>query len=244
METTGNAVLPLYVRIAEELYAEVLALPPGAPLQPEQELVRRFGASRGTVRQAIASLVREGLIVRSKGRGSFRMSTPAEDIYQIDNSSSRVIRSFGARSQISKLSSTLVRATAPLADALGVPHGSRVRRIERIRTIDGQPFVAGVAFVRADLLPKFPKEQYRTSLLDLLEKTYRLHLCDRKCACSAIAATEEDAAALDVPIGTPLLEARLTCSVVGRGPLMIDTFHFRPDFRLYLEVGKPANIGK
>lgn len=231
--------IPLYGRIAEQLRAEIYAVSPGTPVAPEQELVRRFGVSRGTIRQAIGMLAQEGLVVRTKGRGTFRANLSLDqDVYCINASSSRQIRSLGAKSGISELSSTLVRATAPLADLLSIPHGSQVRRVTRVRTLDGRPFVLGVAYVRADLLPKFHKDRYKTSLIDLLQDTFHLHLCERGCVCSAIAANDEDAAALQVQPGMPLLEARLTCSAVGHGPLMIDTFHFRPDYRLYLEVGK------
>ncbi len=239
METIRGERLPLYGRIAEELRAEIYAASPGTPVTPEQELARRFGASRGTVRQALAVLVREGLVVRAKGRGSFRADPFSErDVYQINASASQRIREFGVNSSLSNLSSTLVRATAPIADVLLIPHGTKVRKVTRVRTLDGRPCVRCVAYVRADLLPKFHKNQYKTSLLDLLQDTYHLHLCERGCVCSAIAANDEDAAALGVLPGTPLLEAQLTCSVVGNGPLLIDTFHFRSDFRLYLEVGK------
>jgi len=239
METIRGERLPLYGRIAEQLRAEIYAASPGTPVAPEQELARRFGASRGTIRQAIGMLAQEGLIVRTKGRGTFRANLSLDrDIYCINTTSSQQIREFGAKSGISELSSTLVRATAPIADALSIPHGSQVRKVARVRTIDGRPCVCGVAYVRADLLPKFHKDRYKTSLIDLLQDTFHLHLCERGCVCSAIAATDEDAAALQILPGTPLLEARLTCSAVGHGPLLIDTFHFRPDFRLYLEVGK------
>ena len=244
MEATERA-MPLYARIAEELRANVLTLKPGEAMETEQELVNRYGASRGTIRQAIDNLVREGLIVREKGRGTFRTKKDGDqEIYYISGISSRTILEFGSYSGIRNLSSTLVRATAALADELHIPHGSQVRRISRIRTLNGRSCVIGVAYVRADLLPKFKKEQYRTSLIDMLETTYRLRLCDRSCACAAVPANEWEAAELNVQEGAPLLEARLTCSAAGKGPLMIDTFHFRPDFRLFLEVGKAIRIGE
>ncbi len=46
-------------------------MPPGSPLPSETELMDQFTASRGTVREAIALLRREGLVVTAQGRGSF-----------------------------------------------------------------------------------------------------------------------------------------------------------------------------
>ena len=40
-------------------------------LTPEHELARRFGVNRHTVREAIASLVHEGVLRSEQGRGTF-----------------------------------------------------------------------------------------------------------------------------------------------------------------------------
>ena len=50
-------------------------LAPGDRLPPERELADRFGASRGTVRQALSRLERDGHIVRRVGRGTFIAKT-------------------------------------------------------------------------------------------------------------------------------------------------------------------------
>ena len=45
--------------------------PPGARLPSESELCREHGVQRDTVRHSLELLVREGLIVKRPGRGSF-----------------------------------------------------------------------------------------------------------------------------------------------------------------------------
>ena len=64
---------PLHRRIAADLAAEIERgdHPPGARLPAEPELAARFGVSRGTVRQALASLRERGLLEAIPGRGSF-----------------------------------------------------------------------------------------------------------------------------------------------------------------------------
>lgn len=49
----------------------------GDRLPSENEMVARYGVSRPTVREAIASLVQEGLVDRQRGRGSFVGRAPA-----------------------------------------------------------------------------------------------------------------------------------------------------------------------
>jgi GntR family transcriptional regulator len=45
--------------------------PSGAPITPEVELSRSFGVSIGTVRKAMDQLVRDRILVRERGRGTF-----------------------------------------------------------------------------------------------------------------------------------------------------------------------------
>ena len=58
-----------YERIADELRDEILAgvHPVGSQLPSEAELAERHGAARGTVRQAVAVLVAEGLVGSRQG---------------------------------------------------------------------------------------------------------------------------------------------------------------------------------
>jgi DNA-binding LacI/PurR family transcriptional regulator len=64
---------PLHKWLANEIRNHVRQnnLEPGTPLEPEVEIAERYQVSRGTVRQAMATLVHEGLIDRIAGRGSF-----------------------------------------------------------------------------------------------------------------------------------------------------------------------------
>ncbi|HEU5434170.1 MAG TPA: GntR family transcriptional regulator, partial [Thermomicrobiales bacterium] len=61
---------PLHRQIADALRDEIDAgvWQPGDPLPSETDLMRRFGVSRGTVRQARATLRADGAIDGSQGR--------------------------------------------------------------------------------------------------------------------------------------------------------------------------------
>jgi DNA-binding GntR family transcriptional regulator len=68
-------------RLADALRAELLsgALAPGAPLR-DTELARRAGVSRGTAREALAELARDGLVVQTPHRGVRVASPSAADV--------------------------------------------------------------------------------------------------------------------------------------------------------------------
>jgi len=68
----------LYEKIANNLREEILSgkLPPGHSILSESELCKAFAVSRGPVRQAMDLLVKEKLIVRLPGRGTFVRQLP------------------------------------------------------------------------------------------------------------------------------------------------------------------------
>jgi GntR family transcriptional regulator len=67
-----------YRRIVDDLRAAIATgqRAPGERLPSEHELASEYGASRPTVRRAIAVLKAEGLVVSEQGRGMFVRSTP------------------------------------------------------------------------------------------------------------------------------------------------------------------------
>lgn len=69
---------PVYRQIADILRARIASgeLAQGQQLPSERELMDGFGASRGTVRQAVALLRTEGLIQVEHGRGAYVRNRP------------------------------------------------------------------------------------------------------------------------------------------------------------------------
>lgn len=71
--------LPLYRQMADVLRREIeaQALAPGTRLPTEKDLARRFQVSLITVRACVTELVREGILLRRQGRGTFIASRKA-----------------------------------------------------------------------------------------------------------------------------------------------------------------------
>ena len=73
MNRAGDSSEPLHARIAARLRGDVRqgVYAPGQRLPAEVELARQLGVSRGTVRQALTTLLKEGLLRTVPGRGTF-----------------------------------------------------------------------------------------------------------------------------------------------------------------------------
>src|ERR1700743_1973802 len=76
MSERPSTRLPLYAQVEDVLVARISsgALPIGAQLPSEEELIREFEVSRTTIRTTIQNLVRQGLVEIRRGRGTFLAS--------------------------------------------------------------------------------------------------------------------------------------------------------------------------
>jgi GntR family transcriptional regulator len=198
---------PLYRRIADILRQEIErgALIAGEAMPTEQELVRRFGVSRGTIRQARAALRSEGVIGGSQGRVfSVRgapLTQPLGELISFTSWAQRLGRKPGAR-VIHFGSETADHAAAV---ALGLDAGVSVCRLERIRTIDGQPVM-----IERTIFPIAIGELLAT--VDLTQESVYAVLASRgivpataRHRIEATPANGNDAALLGIARGSPLL---------------------------------------
>lgn len=111
---------------------------PGTALPPEALLAKEYGVALGTLRQALALLVAEGLLERRHGRGTF---------VRAGLGGASMLRFFRFRNtgdlQATPRSGILARSVALAsvneADALGLPAGASVLTLERLRSLDGRP---------------------------------------------------------------------------------------------------------
>jgi GntR family transcriptional regulator len=124
----------------------------GDAIPSERTLTERFAVSRMTVRQALDSLVSDGVLQREQGRGTFvapsrvdfemRLTTFAEDA-----------RRLGLVPGTRVLAAETLPATPRIAEVLSVAEGAPVHRVQRLRTANGEPFSIETGWIPAGLLP-------------------------------------------------------------------------------------------
>ncbi|MGA4864601.1 GntR family transcriptional regulator [Streptomyces lavendulocolor] len=132
--------VPLYFQLSQQLEAAIErgTLTPGSLLGNEIELAGRLGLSRPTVRQAIQALVEKGLLVRRRGVGTqvvhSQVKRPLELSSLYDD-----LEAAGQRPATIVLANRVEPAPAEVAAALGVPEGTDVRYVERLRFAHDEP---------------------------------------------------------------------------------------------------------
>lgn len=209
--------VPLYFQLSQQLEAAIEqgVLAPGSLLGNEIELAGRLGLSRPTVRQAIQSLVDKGLLVRRRGVGTqvvhSQVKRPLELSSLYDD-----LEAAGQKPATRVLRQGVEPATAQVAAALGVPEGTEVLYVERLRLAHGEPMAhlrnhlpVGLLDLGADVLAE-------TGLYRLM-RTAGITLHSARQTIGARAATAEEARLLAEPEGAPLLTMeRTTFDDTGR----------------------------
>ena len=104
----------------------------------EAVLSKKHGVALGTLRQALALLVAEGLLERQHGRGTFVKSglggASMLRFFRFRQSDERV-----GTPQSNILTRAMQLASAEEADALHLPAGASVLKLQRLRSVQGQP---------------------------------------------------------------------------------------------------------
>jgi DNA-binding GntR family transcriptional regulator len=205
----SSSPIPLYYQIANVLQARIYsgASPPGSLLGTEKELAETFGVSRITIQKALQALHQEGLIDRQRARGTFVAPSIKQRVPIALHGYLEDILLLGETGKTLEVERDEVPASDEVAERLGIPAGSTVVRVRRLRTqIEDIPFTWVTNYLPMDIARLVDLDELRTrSVTDLLDRTPGLRLTQGHETISAEAADEELAARLRVPVGTPLL---------------------------------------
>lgn len=116
--------------------------PPGSKLPPENELRDEFNVSRSTIRTAVSRLEDRKLVHRQRGVGTFisrqsNISNPLNEFIEFP----QLIKDNGYEPGYRILSSEIVAADEDVLEKLQLEPGSRVLRLRKIFTADGDPII-------------------------------------------------------------------------------------------------------
>lgn len=204
-----DAPMPLHAQVSEQIRHRIVRgeWPPHYRLRSEPELAVELGISRGTLRRALSTLIRDGLLVQVRGRGTFVTSTTLEpSIAQKLTTLSEDFARQGVEVVTELRAREVMAAPSPVAALLDLRPGQPVLRLERLRSTQDGPVAWLVNYVRTDLAPGLERLDFATrSLFGTLENEYGLKISNGRRTFTATGAHGAIATALGVPDGFPLL---------------------------------------
>jgi GntR family transcriptional regulator len=237
--------VPLHAQLAAELRRaiEVGRWRPGEAIPSERELMRTAGVSRATVRQAIGTLISQGLLRRDHGRGTFvahpRLDQPLREAYSF----AEQIRSSGRALVDRIVQRHVVAADEGLAVSLGLPAGEPLIHIQRLRSLDGAPLTLDNFYISQRLCPGLLDADLAGSLYGTLAERYGLPVLRSADALEPVAADRATAFFLQVPPGAPLMFVERVGYTHNDLPLHVGRNYVRGDrcrFRIDLGSARAA----
>ena len=222
---------PRHASIAADLRARIRSgeFPPGTAIRSEAELASQFGVARGTVRQALASLRGEGLIVGGQGRRTVVAKPLLAQSFDELVSFTSWAENLGLTPSARTLDLTRRPADARDALDLELEEGTQIFQYRRLRLLDGQPAMLEVSsFVEpvgrllldCDLNTGSVYTQLGAMGIVFHEARHRI---------AAIAADAEQSELLSVHRGAPLLEVRRIVFDPARRPVEASLDTYRGD---------------
>jgi GntR family transcriptional regulator len=175
----------------------------GEAIPSERQLTADIGVSRLTVRAALDELVREGLLVRRHGSGTF-VSEPKIAQELTMTSFTEDMRRRGMRPTSRTIELKTVAAGARLGRFLNVSPSEPTMVAKRLRLADGETMASETLHVPSRLVPGLTGKDLETqSFYELLSERYGITIAGGVQQIEPTVTNEEESEALGVPLHSP-----------------------------------------
>lgn len=235
---------PLYLQIKDGLIAAIRAgdFAPNERLPSERELSEQYAVSRMTVRQALLSLVRDGVVYTRVGKGTFVAAPKIDQQLRTLTGFSQDVQARGGRPSSRVLDAGVVSATPEVAAALRMTPQSEVIRLRRLRLSDDLPLAVEMAYLPFVRFPGLLAHDFAVeSLYAVLERDYGLALTQAEQVLEAAVANVEEMRLLELTVPAAVMRMqRLTVDSNGE-PVEYVLSSYRGDrykFRFALHAGR------
>ena len=168
----GKGAPPLYMQIYQDLKEKIAGkeYEYGQTLPTEAELQEHYGVSRITIRQAFSSLEQEGLVVRTRGKGTIvaRQQVIEELLTSIKSFTEEMReRNMAPGTKFAQCSQT--EADEELAELFSCKVGDPLYHIRRVRTANDRVIVLFDTYLSGKAELPLEDSRYYGSLYQLLE---------------------------------------------------------------------------
>lgn len=245
-----NRIVPLYHQVEQVIRHRIATRQYGSGLQipSEHELGRELKVSRVTIREALRELVRENLLVKVQGKGTFvapdlpkvlqpiKYSGFLEDLYQRVEQL-KVVSVDMARVPVTEM----VRTTLHLP-----PSVTEIVEIKRCRHVEGEPFSFTINHVPVEIGAQLDPAVLKTVPLNtVLERDLKIPVVRAEETVEAAPANPEVAHQLAIPVLYPVMHVtRVMFTERDRAFEVVETFYRADKYHYSVNLTRVKRNGK
>lgn len=237
-----NGQTPIYEQIYQNLREKISSeeIGGGESFPSERELAEKFRVSRMTVRQALNTLKKEGLIYHERGIGAF-VSKRKLDVHTRNLVGfTEEMKERGLHPSSKLLLARIEKADEETAKDLGIEPGEEVFHLQRLRLADDSPMAFEDAYLPATRYPNLEKHDLeKLSLYEVLEKEYGVKMSHAEEFLEAMSVSKEIGKVLSIKKDSPVLMVyRVVFSDANLAVESVKTFYRADRYRATFHLTK------
>lgn len=226
--------VPLYQQIQHLIRHRIFTreYPPGAQIPSEHQLCADLHVSRVTLREALRELVREKLLVKIQGKGTFVALNPPKRLAPVRYTGFLEEMQVRVRKlTVRYLDVSQAPVTPELAKTLALdPDATEVTVIKRMREIDGEPFSFTLNYLPVSIGQRIKPAALQTQpLLQILQEDLKIPIVRAKETIAAAPADPDVARHLGIPVLSPVLHMTRVMFTTADKPFEVVDIYYRAD---------------
>lgn len=223
-----------YEAIAQELREKIHSgeYRSGEQLPLEKEMCDHYGVSRITIRRAVDELVKNGLVIKRRGAGTFVKSLKKSDVKELSEAGQFLgfAATYAGKKVTTKvLRFDIVHPDKMTAGKLRLTEDDFVYDIVRVRFVDGEPIVIEYTKMPIELIPRVKMSVLEHSIYQYIEKDLGLKIQSAHRTVRAVMPTEREKQELGIEGELPLLEVTQTAFLDDGRPFEYSISRHRGD---------------
>ena len=230
-----------YEAIAKELRDDIVngVYSPGQQLALEKEMCEQYGVSRITIKRAVDELVKQGLVVKRRGSGTFVKSLEDQDVKELSmaNQFNGFAATYKERDVKSKiLRFDIVHPEKDISAKLQITEDDFIYDIIRVRSLDGEPIVIEYTQMPIQLIPGLKRSVLEKSIYSFIENELKFKIQSAHRTVRAVMPTEEEKQELAIEGVLPLLEVEQVAFLDDGRPFEFSISRHRGDRNVFRSV--------
>ncbi len=222
--------IPIYIQIRDDIKGKILSgkLACGDKIASEQKLMEEYNVSRVTLRNAIAALSKEGLLIKKQGKGTFVNTRKIQNKLELLNSFTETCKGAGLCSKSKTLLSKIESPSPTQKSILNLEDREKILHIRRLRFAGEDPIMYEDDYFPYYKYAFLEKEDLSGSLFEVLRKYHIIPLSNISgddmiplSTLEVLQTNQEQSELLQCNIGTPIFYIKTVIYDTDKQPIHI-----------------------